>query len=92
MVQHADVHRLQGLSKPPRDELVGCGNLGHSRRVWMREYDSGCVSPQRLLHDFARVDGGAVDRAPEELDEFDHSMPVVEKHAAEGFEFPRSES
>src|SRR5207302_6612231 len=92
MVQHANVHRLQGLSKPPRDELVGCGNLGHSRRVRMREYHGGCVALQRLLHHFARVYGGAVDGAPEELNEFDHPMSAVEKHAAEGFEFTRSES
>src|SRR5205807_8901846 len=67
-------------------------NLGHSRRVRMREYHGGRVAPQRPLHHSARVYGGAGEGAPEELNEFDHPMTVVEKDAAAGFEFTCSES
>jgi hypothetical protein len=57
----------------------------------MRQDQSGRVPLEGLLHHLARIDGGAVDRAAEELDELDESMPVVEKEATEGFEFPRAE-
>src|SRR5438067_2367687 len=58
----------------------------------MRKYQSGGVTLQSLLHDFARVYRGAVEGAAEEFDELDHPMPVVKKQAAERFEFARSES
>src|SRR5438874_7402859 len=58
----------------------------------VRKHHRGGISPQGLLHHFARVYGGAVEGGPEELNEFDHPMSVVEKDAAEGFEFTRSES
>ena len=50
----------------------------------MREDDGG-VLQQCAPDDFARVDGSAIDGAPEQLFEGEHSVPVVEQAAAEVF-------
>ena len=44
----------------------------------MRQDQSRRVPLEGLLHDLARIDGSAVDRAAEELHELDEPMPVVQ--------------
>ena len=58
----------------------------------MREDDRRRVALQRFLNHFPRVDTCAIDGAPEQLDEVDDPMTIVDKDAAEGFEFPITQS
>ena len=91
MVQDPDPDRLEGADESPGNQLIRRGDLRHSTRMLMREHQRGRIPLERLLHDLARIDGGAVDRAAEELHELDEAMPVVEKEATKGLEFPRAE-
>src|ERR1700757_823723 len=55
------------------------------------ENHGSAVAPQCLLHDFARIHRGPVDRAAEELDELYQAMAIVKKEHAEGFELACTE-
>ena len=52
-------------------------------RMVVREDERGGVVLQRLAHDFARMNAGAVDGAAEHLFEVDEPVAVVEVQAAE---------
>ncbi len=50
--------------------------------VVMRQNDGCGIDFERFLDDLPRIDGGTVDRAPEQLIEPQYAVPVVEKQAA----------
>ena len=91
MVQDADPDGLEGTDEFSGNQLISGGHLGDSARMLMSQDQSGRVPLEGFLHYLARIDGGAVDRAAEELDELDETVPVVEKEAAERFRLPRAE-
>ena len=82
VIEHADVHQLQGFAQPARDQLVGVTGFGDAGRMVMRQDDRRGIARQRLLHDLARMHAGAVDSAAEQLIESDQPMPVVQVQAA----------
>jgi hypothetical protein len=55
------------------------GRLGHARWMVVGDQDRGCALGESQLHDFARMDGRPVDRAPEQLYELDEPVPRAEK-------------
>src|SRR2546430_7750708 len=57
------------LFRSPCDELVGRRDLSDTARVGVRQDQGRRVPGERLAHDLARVDRGAVDRAAERSEE-----------------------
>ena len=49
----------------------------------MIEHNRGRAVPESRLHDFARMNGGAADRAPEEIFEGDQTVTAVEMEHTE---------
>ena len=83
VIEHPHVDESEGFPQPPRDELIRGAGLRQARGMIVVEHDRRRVMRQSRLDDFARVDRGTVDRAPEKILDGDESMPAVEVQHAE---------
>ena len=91
MVQQADIHQFQGRSDPLCDALISLAGLGHARWVIVSQDNRRGIHFQRLLHDFAGINAGAIDRAAEQLFEQDDPVPVIEVDTSENLMGPVSQ-
>ncbi len=92
MVEDADVDKLKGLFEPLRERFVRAAGFGVARGVVVHQDYRRGIMGQGALHDFARVDGGAVDGAAKQLLEGERAMAIVEEECAEDFVLKSRES
>ena len=85
MIQEANVDETQGLLQALRDELIRLRGFCDSARVRVGENYGGGVLFERFFHDFAWVNGRAVDRALEHLLVADEPVALVEEDHGEDF-------
>ncbi len=85
VVERADVHERERVLEPLRQPAVRVRGLSDSAWMIVGEDHRCCIVVQRLLHDFARMDTRAIERAAEQLLERDHAMTAVEIEYAEDF-------
>ena len=79
-----DVDESERVRQALGDELVHTRRIGTSCGI-VDQVVADNIELQGGLDDFARVDGGAVDRAAEEFDVLDQPMAAVERQESENF-------
>ena len=58
MVENPHVDQGQRLFEVLRQQFIGTARFRYSGRMVMGEHDCGGITPQGVLHHFARVDAG----------------------------------
>ena len=85
MVEDAHVNQRQGVAEPGGNQFICLRGLRDSARVVVGEDHCRGIAGERLLHDLAGVDAGAVHGAAEERGELDDAVAVVEEEDREDF-------
>ena len=79
MIDQAHAHHVRRLVHAPGEQQVLGAGERVAARVGMEEHHAGGAAQQALLEDLARLDGGAVQGAAEDLRVAEQAVPDVEE-------------